>query len=788
MRKELFTKIDELFKKNPNFFRQRSGDDATLAKFQSQYPLDRLPSLTLEDYCLGAGCKPENFSWWIERGLQRALGRYMPGTSRGHLIYLKPDRSYDIHLKLADLGPQGALDIILRTVHTVAGFNSLEEAEVIDKRKELAKRVGIPESRLAGGDSRFLRLLAVYHPDWMIPINSADHIRHFLTQFSDELDPELPGKPVAATSQLHQLYEEIRKTVDADISPWGFTQFLYHKDLGIIPPKRPARGSVGDDNSPNEDAAPPIPLNQILYGPPGTGKTYSTVDRALGIIDPAFVLETEGHKDGRAKRKARYDELVAAKRIGFITFHQSFSYEDFVEGLKASTDDEGQIKYEVEDGVFKQIAGAAAAAMEGAREPMKLSELKLQGKRIWKMSLGNTQGPDAAVYEECLDKNVVLLGYGGDADLAGAQSREEMLERLRVHSPAVTESDYQVKACHLFVNRMKAGDLIVVSDGNYKFRAIGEITGDYAFIPADEDWDGFYQQSRPVRWLRTFNPSLSHDLIMNKIFSQQTIYELNPSVIDIHRLESLLVGGDAEMPKPSGTSPYVLIIDEINRGNISRIFGELITLIEDSKRQGEPEALKAKLPYSKVLFSVPQNLYLIGTMNTADRSLAQIDIALRRRFVFEELMPDPSLLNKVPVINGIQIDRMLSVMNQRIEMLYDREHTIGHTFFLSLREDPSLAELQRIFEGRILPLLEEYFFEDWEKIRLVLGDNQKPLEFAMVRPKFSEAHKNALFGVELEVPLSKAYERNFDALVSPEAYIGIYDPTSIVKAASASMS
>jgi len=786
MREELIQKIDDLFKKNPDFYRQRSGDDAVLKKFHSQFPIERLPSLTLEDYCLGTGSRPENFSWWIERGLEPALGRYMPGTSRGHLIYLKPDRTYDVHLRLSDLGPEEALKVILKTAHTVAGFQSHEEATIIDTRKELAELVGVPDFRIVGGDSRFLRLLAVYHPEWMIPINSADHIRHFLTQFSDELDPEVPGKAVASSLQLHELYDEIRTVVDGEISPWGFMKLLYLEDLGIIPPKRPSRSGGAIETLTNEHLEAPIPLNQILYGPPGTGKTYATVDRALEIIDPTFVFETEGHKDARAKRKARYDDLVAAKRISFVTFHQSFSYEDFIEGLKASTDDDGQINYEVEDGVFKQIAGAAAAAMEGLRDPIQPSDLKLKGKRVWKMSLGNTLGPDAAVYEECLEKKIILLGYGGDADLTGAKSREELLERLRVKSPDITSSDYEVTACNLFVNRMKVGDLIVVSDGNYKFRAIGEITGDYAFVPSDEDWDGFYQHSRRVRWLRTFNPSLSHDLIMDKIFSQQTIYELKPSVIDLLRLEQLLVGEDMETPKPTGSSPFVLIIDEINRGNISRIFGELITLIEDSKRQGQSEALRAKLPYSKAMFSVPRNLYLIGTMNTADRSLAQIDIALRRRFVFEELMPDPSVLNKIPAINGVQIERMLSVMNRRIEMLYDREHTLGHTFFLSLWDDPSLAELQRIFEGRILPLLEEYFFEDWEKIRLVLGDNQKPAEFAMVRPKFSESEKNALFGGDLEVPVSMAYERNLEAMQSPEAYIGIYDPTSIAKGVSAS--
>jgi len=261
---------------------------------------------------------------------------------------------------------------------------------------------------------------------------------------------------------------------------------------------------------------------------------------------------------------------------------------------------------------------------------------------------------------------------------------------------------------------------------------------------------------------------------MTVAFSQATIYRLKPPAIDLDLVRSLLIEDG-----PTGeeaTRPFVLIIDEINRGNISRIFGELITLIEESKRTGKPEALTVKLPYSKKQFSVPANLYLIGTMNTADRSLAQVDIALRRRFVFEELMPDPSILAMLPKIDGIQVDKMLTAMNRRIEVLYDREHTIGHTFFLSLNDDPSLAEMERIFSGRILPLLEEYFFEDWEKIRLVLGDHQKPTALAMIKPKYSAADLESLFGADPDHPIDTVYQRNDYALSIPESYIGIYDP------------
>ena len=183
---------------------------------------------------------------------------------------------------------------------------------------------------------------------------------------------------------------------------------------------------------------------------------------------------------------------------------------------------------------------------------------------------------------------------------------------------------------------------------------------------------------------------------------------------------------------------YVFIIDEINRGNISKIFGELITLIEDSKRNGKEEAMSVTLPYSQEEFSVPKNVYILGTMNTADRSIALMDTALRRRFEFIEMMPDIRLLKDVIVKDNkdskdnknnkeIDIQKMLEKMNQRIEVLYDREHTLGHAFFMPLKNEKkaTIDQLASIFKNKILPLLQEYFYEDYDKIRIVLGDNAK---------------------------------------------------------------
>ena len=229
---------------------------------------------------------------------------------------------------------------------------------------------------------------------------------------------------------------------------------------------------------------------------------------------------------------------------------------------------------------------------------------------------------------------------------------------------------------------------------------------------------------------------------------------------------------------------FAMVIDEINRGNISKIFGELITLIEPDKREDAENAVTVTLPYSGDKFSVPANVDIIGTMNTADRSLALLDTALRRRFDFVELLPDASTLAQVRDANGvIDVPQMLERINERIEVLYDREHCIGHAYFMALHGVPDgvarFEKLADIFRNRILPLLEEYFFEDWQKIRLVLGDNQKPRALQFITESDApEQDLQRLFGNDhsLDYAAKRRYRVQEAAFDNPAAYIGIYQP------------
>ena len=324
-----------------------------------------------------------------------------------------------------------------------------------------------------------------------------------------------------------------------------------------------------------------------------------------------------------------------------------------------------------------------------------------------------------------------------------------------------------------FAEQMVVGDILLCIHSAEQIGAIGVVTSDYRYeeqVPAGVIGD--YQHVRSVRWLyRDINLSIL-PLNDERQFTLKTVYAMSRftwadllSYLQqqgVKPVESVTVAG-------ADSEPYVLIIDEINRGNVSRIFGELITLIEESKREGADEALSAKLPYSKKPFSVPKNVYLIGTMNTADRSLAGLDIALRRRFVFREMPPQPELLDGV-MVEGVNIRRLLEVMNERIEALLDRDHCLGHAYFMPLKGDRSLARLELIFRNQILPLLQEYFFEDWQRIAWVLNDHRKADADCFVLKRKTDLA--ALFGDQM-AGRGEIWKVNEGALSRASSYAGV---------------
>jgi 5-methylcytosine-specific restriction protein B len=307
---------------------------------------------------------------------------------------------------------------------------------------------------------------------------------------------------------------------------------------------------------------------------------------------------------------------------------------------------------------------------------------------------------------------------------------------------------------------MQIGDIVMSCYSSKTIDAIGVITG-------EPEWHDEYQNYKRLRNVKWLVKGINEDIVdfnAGKAMTLSSVYKLSVSVSDalqiLRKVKPSLFTQKVKIPN------RVFIIDEINRGNISKIFGELITLIEPSKRIGASEQLRALLPYSGQNFGVPDNVYIIGTMNTADRSIAMIDTALRRRFEFIEMQPDSATLKDV-LVDGIDIAEMLDTINKRITVLLDREHTIGHSYLLPLKTDPTIENLAAIFENRIIPLLQEYFYDDYEKIQLVLGDNQKPDDSTRFIVKKTDAVK--LFG-NADVDFPEYYEVNSEAFMRIDAY------------------
>ena len=462
-----------------------------------------------------------------------------------------------------------------------------------------------------------------------------------------------------------------------------------------------------------------FPLNQILYGPPGTGKTYATVKKAIAIIENREEEELED--DSYSDLKKRYDNYVKSGQIVFTTFHQSMTYEDFVEGIKPlpPKGDGDSISYDVEDGLFKTIANAA-------RNNFGLSKVREQ----------NTAETPFEIAFQMLEDKVI------EANLEeGSSSPGEMKEGLLIKRPNTYFCITEVRGTSIRMMTRSGNKRNTMTKGTLK---------------------KIYE-----------NPEQAEEIITGGMLGY---YQ---ALVQTMQGWSSMIKNEATR---AHSKNYVLIIDEINRGNVSAIFGELITLLEESKRYGNQESIELKLPYSKDFFSVPKNLFIIGTMNTADRSVEALDTALRRRFVFTEMQPNPSLVSpwdmvyrlwmkenyrdldwdeepynskslelysllgieksfeekfyegepeedwslediqdrlKADDFTGIDLEHLLRILNHRIHVLLDRDHLIGHSYFMRVN---SLHDLKTAFAKEIIPLLQEYFFGDYAKIGLVLGE------------------------------------------------------------------
>lgn len=408
--------------------------------------------------------------------------------------------------------------------------------------------------------------------------------------------------------------------------------------------------------------AEPGPLNRILFGPPGTGKTYRSVAEAVAIIESveiADVLNSIAYPD----TKKRFDAYRENGQIEFVTFHPSYAYQEFVEGIRPASV-AGELSYNVEPGVLKRIAEAATTNWLASRQ--------LPGA-----APSDTDRFDAAFQHvvETVDDEGHMYAYL----TRGAEVKVRVAVRGR------------------------------------------------SLLMSQEGFPTEFQIARS-QLLRLWPQRASIHKPRDIDHHTQSFYYAALKLLEKVDNELGTPGEHQKVP----LKRFVLLIDEINRGNIAKIFGELITLIEDDKRLGMPNTLTVRLPYSpeEPSFGLPPNLYLLGTMNTADRSIALLDTALRRRFDFKELMPDASVLSQ-QFVNGINLQALLNTLNQRIIFLIGRNHMLGHAYLTDIKD---FASLEHRFFNRIIPLLQEYFFDDWTKIRMIFKDGaSKPKSLQIVR-------------------------------------------------------
>lgn len=436
--------------------------------------------------------------------------------------------------------------------------------------------------------------------------------------------------------------------------------------------------------------------NVVLYGAPGTGKTYDVPELAVRLCDPAF-MTTE---PSREEIVNRYNQLKTEKRIAFTTFHQSLDYEDWIEGLRPVFNESNQVTYEIESGIFKKLCE------EAERPVVKDKQVGIADNAVvWKVSLAGTG--DNYVRRECMENSHIRIGWDG-------------------YGPVISdETDWSIyngegkQILDAYINKMKVGDIVMSCYSSQTIDAIGVVVSDYEF----DDSLPNYKRVRRVNWLvKNINENIV-EMNDGKTMTLGTVYRLNSITLD--NVKSILEKYDTSSKMEENDKAYVMVIDELNRGNVSKVFGELITLLEADKRKGRINAERVVLPYSKKAFHIPNNVYLIATMNTADRSLGSLDYAIRRRFAFiaekpfglevegfnEELF---ELVSSLFVKNfgdykesGWDQTMKLESADTLSEEYKPEDVWIGHSYFLMQDEEGNDNTSNRLLY-EIIPLLEEY--------------------------------------------------------------------------------
>ena len=436
--------------------------------------------------------------------------------------------------------------------------------------------------------------------------------------------------------------------------------------------------------------------NIVLYGAPGTGKTYDVPELAVRLCDPAFMAA----EPSREEIVSRYNQLKTEKRIAFTTFHQSLDYEDWIEGLRPVVNENNQVTYEIESGIFKKLCE------EAERPVVKDKQVGISDNAVvWKVSLAGTG--DNNVRRECMENNHIRIGWDG-------------------YGPVISdETDWSVyngegkQILDAYINKMKIGDIVMSCYSSQTIDAIGVVIGEYEF----EDKFPNYKRVRRVNWLvKNINENIV-EMNDGKTITLGTVYRLNSITLD--NVKSILEKYNTSSKMEENDKAYVMVIDELNRGNVSKVFGELITLLEADKRKGRVNAESVVLPYSKKGFHIPNNVYLIATMNTADRSLGSLDYAIRRRFAFIAEKPfglevegfNEELFEKVSSLfvknfdeykeSGWDQTLKLESADTLSEEYKPEDVWIGHSYFLMQDEEGEDNTINRLLY-EIIPLLEEY--------------------------------------------------------------------------------